>query len=242
MSSRGRSMSRGAGGRKRGHSRVSSLVSRSRSVRSANSNDGVTRRGWANPQSYSMYYDPFPRVMRAVLRYSDVVLINPVVGFTASHIYRAGSIFDPDYTAAGHQPYGYDTYALIYNHYRVVKSVCKVTNTTGGGNTIMSLSLHDDVGTVSDYDLTREMKPGKFVPLNTTTETKSLSMVYNSVQAFPGQISDTTALMGNNPAEEMYFHISAQGSNKTVDGNGLSVVVTLEYYVEFSELKNLGIS
>lgn len=237
---RGRSTSRSARGRKRGISTLSR--STGRSSRSVNSNDGAARRGYPRAQAYSMYYDPFPRVMRAILRYSDVVTINAVPGYAAGHVFRAGSIRDPDYTGIGHQPYGHDTYAGIFNHYRVVKSVCKIVNTTAGANNIMSLTLHDDTASVSDYNLLREMKPGKFIPLNQTHETVGLAMTYNSVQAFPGQVSDTTALFGNDPAEEMYFHISVEGSNQSLDPSNVSIAVSIEYYCEFSELKNLGTS
>lgn len=244
MASRGRTMSRGSSRSRRTFSSGGSTrkVSSSRSVRSANGNDGITRRGYPRAQSYSMYYDPFPRTMRAILRYSDVVSIDAVVGFAAGHVFRAGSIFDPDYTGVGHQPYGHDTYQGIFNHYRVVKSVCKIVNTTPGASNIMSLSLHDDVGIVSDHNLLREMKPGKFIPLNTTADTNSLTMVYNSHQSFPGREQSTTALFGNNPNEEMFFHVSVEGSNTTVNPGAISIVVSIEYYCEFTELKNLGIS
>jgi len=236
--SRGRSLVRKVTGNKRGRS-----ASRSGSTArysTLSSRDGITRRGWSKPMSMSMYFDPFPRTMRAVLRYSETISIDATALSPAHYIFRAGSIFDPNYTGVGHQPYGHDTYSRIYNHYRVVKSVCKISNGNVGANNIMGITLTDDVSTQADYDTLREVKPTKFIPLCNTNESHTLSMDYNSAQAFPGQGQATTALFGSNPAEEMYFDIWTQGMLTTINPTALAVTVCIEYYVEFSELRDLG--
>jgi len=177
--------------------------------------------------------------MRCLLRYSETVNLNSAAGSLARNIFRAGSIQDPNYTGVGHQPYGHDTYATIYNHYRVVKSVIKVTNSTAGANNIMGVTLTDDISVTGTYDLAREIKPTKFVPLASTSDPHSITMTYNSEKAFPGQTQNTTALFGNNLAEEMYFDVWVQGSNPLADPSAISLVVCIEYYVELSEFKML---
>jgi len=178
--------------------------------------------------------------MRAVLRYSQTYDFNAAAGVASLHFIRAGSIFDPDYSGVGYQPYGHDTYQLIYNHYRVIKSVAKITNTTAGQNNVMGLTISDDVSVSNDIDLLRTIKPSKFLPLVTTTEPHSLQMTYNSEQSFPGQRTNTTALFGNNPAEEQYFCISVSGSGPSSDPGAITIALAMEYYVEFSELKQLA--
>jgi len=177
--------------------------------------------------------------MRAILRYTECLSFNAGAAIAQQHFFRAGSIYDPNYTGVGYQPYGHDTYAGIYNHYRVIKSVCKVTNTTSGGGNIMGIVLSDDVSVTTDFDQIKLVKPSKSLPLVTTTEPHTLAMVYNSEQAFPGNIQGTTALFGNDPAEEQYFCVWMTGSNPLGDPSAISVMVTLEYYVEMSELKEL---
>lgn len=54
----------------------------------------------------------------AKLKYTQDVQSN---GSTFSHVWNANSIFDPDRTGTGHQPYGHDTYESLYNRYRVLK-------------------------------------------------------------------------------------------------------------------------
>jgi len=232
---RGRSTSRSARGRKRA---ISSL-SRSTKFSVANRGDGPTKRGYPYGSSYSMFFDPFPRTMRAVLRYSEIFNFNAGVAVPEKAFMRAGSINDPNYTGVGYQPYGHDQYQGLYNHYRVIKSVCKITNTSAGQNNIMGLALHDDVNATNDFDAIRTMKPNKFVPLVTTTEPHSLEMTYKSEESFPGQQQNTTALFGNNPAEEQYFLIWVTGSNPLANPSAVSIAVTIDYYVEFSELKQL---
>jgi len=190
--------------------------------------------------SMSKYFDPFPRTMRAVLRYSETVNLDATALTPSHYIFRAGSIFDPNYTGVGHQPYGHDTYQSIFNHYRVVKSVCKITSASPGANNIMGVTLADDVSVSLDYDTLREVKPTKFIPLSGDRAPHTLVMEYNSAQAFPGQGQGTTALFGNNPAEEMYFDVWSQGNLTTNNPDALAVCVCIEYYVEFSELKDLG--
>lgn len=240
---RGRSRSRSDRGAKRAASRSVSVTS-SRSNPGGKwgkwSGDGPTMRAYPRAQSNSQFFDPFPRTMRAVLRYSTVVDFNASLGVASLHFLRAGSIQDPDYTGVGYQPYGHDTYQSIYNHYRVIKSVCKITNTTAGQNNVIGLLLSDDVSVSNDIDMIRSIKPSKFLPLVTTTEPHSLQMTYNSEQSFPGQRTNTTALFGNNPAEEQYFCVSVSGSGALSDPGAISVAITMEYYVEFSELKALA--
>lgn len=240
-SSRGRSLVRKVTGSKRGRSRSAS-GSTARYSSLSDRQDGITRRGFSRPQAYSMYFDPFPRTMRAVLRYTTTVNFNAGVANPDKHFFRAGSIWDPDFTGTGEQPYGHDTYQSIFNHYRVVKSVMKISNTTAGANNIMGVLLSDDTSVGNNYDLVRLIKPVKSVPLCSTTIAHSLSMTYDSEKAFPGQSQNTTALFGNDPAEEQYFVVFVEGSNALADPSAISVLVNIEYYVEFSELKSLGMS
>lgn len=237
--SRGRSMVRSGSKRPRGALSVSS----SRTSK-ASREDGYTRRGWNWPQSNSKFFDPFPRTMRAILRYSQQINLDGLAGSIASHYFRAGSIYDPDQTGTGHQPYGHDTYASIYNHYRVIKSVCKVSTGSNGANAVLGLSLTDDtaISSATTHDSIREMKPTKFINLCGSYDSHSLAMTYDSRQAFPGGTQNTMALFNNNPAEEMYFWIWSQGNLPGNNPGAIALTVCIEYYCEFSELQDLGSS
>lgn len=235
-----RSTSGGGGGRKyRAYSRsVSSLMSR----RSANSQDGNMRRGWNYPQSTSMYYDPFPRKMRAILRYSQTFNLNPAMGGTAHQLFRATSIFDPDLTGTGHQPYGHDLYQQIYNHYKVVKAIIKVTSVEGDGNAIFGVTMTDDSTVSTTYDTVREIKPTKWLAVGDSNQSQVLTQTYDAMQTFgPDMQERLVGSFGINPAENSYFDVFMQAANGPGGTAQLhSFVASITYYTEFTELKDLG--
>jgi len=53
-------------------------------------------------------------------------------GYGAEQSYRLNSLYDPDVTGGGHQPYGFDQVFALYNRYRVDKVVFRITFTTPG--------------------------------------------------------------------------------------------------------------
>jgi len=53
-----------------------------------------------------------------MMDYCDQISIQPDA--FEPHLFRANSIFDPDFTGVGHQPLSHDQYALRYSQYRVV--------------------------------------------------------------------------------------------------------------------------
>lgn len=48
-----------------------------------------------------------------------LTLANPNLGAIVTHSFRTNSLFDPDYTAGGHQPYQFDQLTGIYGAYIV---------------------------------------------------------------------------------------------------------------------------
>jgi len=57
------------------------------------------------------------------LKYSQIDAWSVATLNTATQFYRLNSLFDPDATGGGHQPYGFDQLAALFAHYRVYK--CK---------------------------------------------------------------------------------------------------------------------
>lgn len=83
------------------------------------------------------------------MRYHESVLINPAAGLAGNYIFRANSIFDPNYTGAGHQPIGHDEWAVFYNKYAVVKSTIKASfvsqnDVASTGTALVGIGLQHD--------------------------------------------------------------------------------------------------
>lgn len=59
---------------------------------------------------------PIPSRYICKLKYADSLLTNA----SGQTVVNLNSLFDPDRTGIGHQPYAYDNLALLYNRYRVI--------------------------------------------------------------------------------------------------------------------------
>jgi hypothetical protein len=69
----------------------------------------------------------YPRVL-TTLKYTDQITRINLTLVGSNYIYNMNSVFDPDVTGTGHQPYGHDTLAGIYARYRVMRIRWKIVN------------------------------------------------------------------------------------------------------------------
>jgi len=60
------------------------------------------------------------------LFYSTEITMDAGSGSYSTYCFRANSLFDPDFTGGGHQPYGHDQLMEFYNYNRVKSSNIKV--------------------------------------------------------------------------------------------------------------------
>ncbi len=212
-------------------------VGRSRAGRQSTKN-----RSWPfqNDRSYLTMFDPFPARMRTRLRYSTVVTLDPSTATPSSHLFRANSIFDPDFTSIGHQPYGHDTWQLIYNHYNVLSSKI-VVQVTKGVDGIYGIAKTDDSTVQADFDTIREQK-GCNCTATASGATAGSVTNYYSQKYFTkdSHSSDKAAQFGANPTEQMYYQVFYEAENNTTDPSARSFLVNIVYDVEMWELKDLG--
>ena len=197
------------------------------------------RKTWPNNKGWiPRYFDPFPPMQRAILRYVDDVNLNAGQAGVAHKLFRANSIFDPDATGVGHQPYGHDQYQGIYNHYRVDKCIITCTSGSTGTNNIMGISIQADQSLEASPTTIRERKGTTFATLSSYAQPAKLTSVYQRKSTFPADADGYTAQFGSNPSEEVIFDVFTCG-NGTVDPGALAVTVTLTYYCTFYEPRAL---
>lgn len=109
--------------------------------------------------SNRLYADTFPRSMKVTLSYYEQFTISSLVpGVTPDFRFRLNSIFDPDLSGVGHQPLGYDQYALMYHQYRVDYCTAEVTwghiTATEGANCVIFAS--NDSNPLTDNSVANE--------------------------------------------------------------------------------------
>lgn len=103
---------------------VKTRRNRNRAQRGAEARNVESLKKWGNQSC------PFPPEHRAKLRYSSYVVGDPAGGAVENQLISGNSIFDPDATGVGEQPYYFDQLTAIYKNYFVVRSSVKIIVTS----------------------------------------------------------------------------------------------------------------
>lgn len=76
------------------------------------------------------------------MKYADTFSVNTTT-LSPVGVYRfnLNSIYDPNRTGTGHQPYGHDTFQQLYNRYRVVKCTYAIHTISANNYTIQLAAL-----------------------------------------------------------------------------------------------------
>jgi len=190
----------------------------------------------------------FPSNTVAQLRYStQCQLVDAVGGVFDVHFFRANSIFAPDVTGTTHQPLGRDQWEKFYNHYRVKKATISaklVTTSVGSGQpVVLGIYLADDTTIPQNWTTLVEAGKGNYVvhtPGN--TESHHLYCKFDAAKFYKHQGINMTVLgapMIDNPDEGAFFAIYAQSADQASTFVARSLLLTIDYLVEFSEPKDM---
>lgn len=155
------------------------------------------------------------------------------------------SIYDPDSTGGGHQPYGHDTFSTIYNRYRVISCSYRIiANRNSDTLQVVAMPSNEPVvyTTASEY---KENPRTRYVTQSPNAEVKPISgKVY-----LPSVVGRTKAqymaddryqaLFGANPQEAVVLNIGAFTGSDSIASN-VPFNVELVYTVECFDVKNLA--
>lgn len=184
---------------------------------------------------------PFGPSFMARLPYAgQITLSAPASNLSTNHIWLLNSLFDPDNTGFGHQPYQYDQLNLIYQRYRV--HGCKV-------NVTFSDPAHDglwvgifirtgtDTFTTNGAEIThlREIGRTKLRPLNNTGKQVVNFSEYIPISAVFGVSRNEVAIEDNysapvqaNPPNLAVLEVFSVSTTGVV--NACYCSVTFTYY------------
>lgn len=188
--------------------------------------------------------------------YADGIVASGGAGSHAS-VVRLNSVYDPEWQVGGQQPKGYDQYAQLYDQYLVHAASWRITRIgTSGGTTAKPLMQvvvpHAlDLGTVTSakslVDL-GEYPWGEFSYVSSTQGgqmpgTVNVSEGYMKMKTFFGvEVLDKHvhgAAVGANPSDECLLNVidyNENGSNSIP----YSIVIDIQYYVEFTEPSSIA--
>lgn len=180
------------------------------------------------------------------VKYSETLGVTSTAGILQQQIWRLNSIFDPNYSGTGHQPYGHDQLSQLYERYRVFKCKWRIR--------VMNRSSVDAQVTVTPSNHAISSSNSDLIAEFPRSVTKQLEystgsgLTFTGVATLPSLNGQTSAeykgddrfqaLFGANPTELMYLTLSMYAP--TSASVTASVAVTLVYYVECFDPKDLG--
>lgn len=195
----------------------------------------------------------FGRSKVAKMRYHDIISLNPGVGTTSLHLFRANSVFDPDETGVGHQPAGFDQWAARYTHYTVLgaKITVRPVNSqnislvTGGWYGVI---LTSDAASLAGFtpNTIIENGNGKWNTagdFENSSKMRGLRSYYSARKHFsrdPRSFDLGSASVLANPTNMAHWIIWYGTMGGLDDPSPMNVAVTIDYIVRFWERQTIG--
>lgn len=207
----------------------------------------IQRKRWARRPQTSLVnkaLHPLPQRYITKMKYSEVISTGAVSGAYAMNL---NSIYDPNRTGVGHQPYGFDTLASLYNRYRVISCGYRlsVSPTSSVPITLTAIPANQ-VLTTSTASEIRENPRAKYVVQNVGANV----MVLSSKTYIPSLVGRSKAqymaddryqaLTTADPNEEAILNIATFNPSNDLALGSTPVQVVMEYTVEFFDIKSLG--
>lgn len=190
----------------------------------------------------------FPMKVITILRYVDYFTLSSPAGgvmdATSTKVIRMNNVFDPDAATGGHQPMYSDTYAGIYDQYRVLGSRLKATfmprQPTAAAQSpyIIGINGSDNTAQLSFTPFTRaEQSDAYHEYLNTQDGPRTLTWNFSPQDKLSIEADEDTnsALVNQSPVEDYNAHVwfaDISGS-----ASSLNLGIEVEYTVEYFKLK-----
>lgn len=186
---------------------------------------------------------PFPLIRFAKLQYYEELSINPS-GTAASVGYRANGMFDPLASTGGHQPMGFDQLMSIYDHFEVYGSKITVRFLPNGEQYYCGIYLDDDSSSVPLAPTQLMEQRGNSMSTLSVTSTRPtvISKKYSQRRTFGKSVRGSDSQKGTaaaDPTEQAVFEVWSCGIGGA-DPGPVTVLVKVEYFAKFSELRTLG--
>lgn len=172
-------------------------------------------------------------------------------GTNMDYVWNANSIFDPDRSGTGHQPYGHDTYLALYNRYRVFRCDYNFRVGFASGTSISFKIVHgctNDPNRFNSASLASE-SPQMYTAVATNGANNrfkgSINLPFiNGKTALKYKTDDNNAaLMGASPAETLCLHIVHADLAGSAPASGAVLVdITLIFHVEMFDAHQLSAS
>jgi len=187
---------------------------------------------------------PVPQRFITKMKYAETIQTDAA----GRYVFNLNSLFDPNRTGIGHQPYGYDTLATLYNRYRVIACGYRLSPLaapgTGGTAFQVAAMPANEVLAITSLSEMKENPRAKYV-LQTAGGN---SVVLKGKTYIPSLVGRTKAqymaddryqaTTGANPSELAILNVMTSSTGDAISST--IVQVLLEYTVEFFDIKHLA--
>ena len=190
----------------------------------------------------------FPQPMvTANLKYAQTfTLTGAAAGVIVEDSWWCNGLFDPYASVGGHQPYGYDTIASMYNHYQVLKATATLyCSPYSSPNIMFGMDIGDDIGfaAATPQDII-ESRDDAFQIVVAQQGGKKIKRTFVATERYPGAGAATQgkSLTSGSPADGMFFNVWASTVDQSLVMAATSFVIVIDYTAIFWELKDLPAS
>lgn len=186
---------------------------------------------------------PFPNRYICKMKYATTVSTDA----TGQYQFRLNSLFDPDLTGVGHQPYGFDTASGMYNRYRVIACGWRIQQPSAYNGTptiLASLPNNDALIAWSNFGEMCENPRAKWV----TNNPGATSPVLKGKVYLPKLMGRSRtqymaddnyqAIVTTNPVENGFLYVTSFNATTGIASPGIPMNVILEFTIEFFDLKH----
>ncbi len=217
---------------------------RMRKAGNKNGRYGLSSQGYtiANSTKWT-YVDPH---FYATLRYSLCQTDAAASGTAINQVMNLNSLFDPDRSGVGHQPYGFDQLAALYARYRVLKTKWEITFMSASSSncamfccvvptngTVASVTTITTFQTLSELPLARHGMVSGSGPGKTIQGEIDLNQLVGTTKTEYLGDDRYEALVTASPAEVMVLNVAF--FNYTAASQTMNYYVNLEFEVDFHD-------
>lgn len=185
-----------------------------------------------------------PDRMTVKLSYGDILTSSTTTAATNLTI-RGNGPFDPDFTAAGHQPRGFDEWSAFYDSYTVVSSKLELVPICTNGSLIIAAYPTNTTGGPATVVTALERPRMKYRTLQNLGNPSTKIVLNHSTQQILGIAKtekfdgDYSAAVTSNPPQQWYYVVSRQHPDATTASTS-SLIWKITYEVVFYNRKLLS--
>lgn len=190
----------------------------------------------------------FPKKIVMSHKYSDNITLTSTSGAITNYIYSCNGLYDPNITAAGHQPQGFDNLTNLYGYYTVIgsKITCMIAPTLSTvAPMLCALFINNDttVGAGINPVVAAEQSQARKSNIRLINQAQSDKNAYLvsswSLKKFHGSGKvDGLSYRGDsgaNPTEQDYYIINAQSADASTT-TSIRIIVQIQYIAVWTEL------